>query len=420
MEILNVFMSASLSSFPYKLNNTSFLPTLRGKDMSIALANGQRLTLAQDKSQLTLQWQDGHQSEFLAVWLRDHCQMPESRDAHSGQRLMNVTDFPLDVTIESVVQLDNENIEITFNPLHRSVFQLSWLEDNAYDKHLPTDIYSEQNKCLWDASFNTEQSRFKYEHYLENNAIRSALFEHFALYGFAILEDVPCQEGQILEVIKSFGYVRDTNYGKLFEVKTQVEPNNLAFTNLGLGLHADNPYRDPVPTVQLLHCLENTVEGGESILGDGFKAAAILREESQANFDLLSQTWINFRFQDKDTDLQSRVPLIEVNDNDQIVKVRFNNRSIAPINIDKHKMKDFYRAYQHYAEILTRQSIMIDFKLEQGQLVMFDNTRVFHARKAFSTSGSRWLQGAYADVDNIYSLQSVLSRPTQTTTSQAS
>ena len=125
---------------------------------------------------------------------------------------------------------------------------------------------------------------------------------------------------------------------------------------------------------------------------------------------MLSQTWINFRFQDKDTDLQSRVPLIEVNDNDQIVKVRFNNRSIAPINIDKHKMKAFYQAYQHYAEILTRDSIMIDFKLTQGQLVLFDNTRVFHARKAFSTSGSRWLQGAYADVDSLYSLQSVLSR----------
>lgn len=383
--------------------------------MSIALANGQTLNIAHDKTQIKIDWQDGHSSEFLAIWLRDHCQMPESRDAHSGQRLMNVTDFPLDLTIESVAVIDQQHIEIIFSPLHRSVFDLEWLEQNAYDKHLPSDIYSEQNKSLWDASFNTDKSVFNYSNYLNDANTSSALFNHFALYGFAILEDVPCKEGQVLDVIKSFGYVRETNYGKLFEVKTQIEPNNLAFTNLGLGLHADNPYRDPVPTIQLLHCLENTVDGGESILGDGFKAAAILRQENQANFDLLSQTWINFRFQDKETDLHSRVPLIEVNDNDQIVKVRFNNRSIAPINIDKQKMKAFYQAYQHYAEILTRESIMIDFKLEQGQLVMFDNTRVFHARKAFSTSGSRWLQGAYADVDSLYSLQSVLSRSTQST-----
>jgi len=83
-------------------------------------------------------------------------------------------------------------------------------------------------------------------------------------------------------------------------------------------------------------------------------------------------------------------------------------------------MKAFYKAYQHYAEILNRTSIMIDFKLTQGQLVMFDNTRVFHARKAFSTSGSRWLQGAYADVDSLYSLQSVLSRKTETDAQVAS
>ena len=378
--------------------------------MSTSMATGHKLSIAQDNTQINITWQDGHESEFLAVWLRDHCQMPESRDAHSGQRLMNVTDFPLDIKIESVSPLNDQQIEVIFSPLHRSVFDLNWLEQNAYDKHLPNDIYSEQNKSLWDASFNTQNAVFNYKDYLNDKACSQALFDHFALYGFAILDHVPCKEGQILEVIKSFGYVRETNYGKLFEVKTQVEPNNLAFTNLVLGLHADNPYRDPVPTIQLLHCLENTVEGGESILGDGFKAAAILREEDQASFDLLSQTWINFRFQDKDTDLQSRVPLIEVNDNDQIVKVRFNNRSIAPINIDKHKMKAFYQAYQHYAEILTRDSIMIDFKLTQGQLVLFDNTRVFHARKAFSTSGSRWLQGAYADVDSLYSLQSVLSR----------
>ncbi|WP_438463146.1 2-trimethylaminoethylphosphonate dioxygenase [Marinomonas sp. PE14-40] len=382
--------------------------------MSIAMANGHKLSIAHDSTQLNIEWNDGHNSEFLAVWLRDHCQMPESRDAHSGQRLMNVTDFPLDVSIESITPLDNQHVEIIFSPLHRSVFSLDWLEQNAYDKHLANDIYSEQNKVLWDSSFSTEKSVFDYDAYLSNKDTSRALFDHFALYGFAILENVPCKEGQILDVIDTFGYVRDTNYGKLFEVKTQVEPNNLAFTNLGLGLHADNPYRDPVPTVQLLHCLENTVEGGESILGDGFKAASILREESQADFDLLSQTWINFRFQDKDTDLQSRVPLIEVNDKGQVVKVRFNNRSIAPINIDKQKMKAFYKAYQHYAEILNRTSIMIDFKLTQGQLVMFDNTRVFHARKAFSTSGSRWLQGAYADVDSLYSLQSVLSRKTET------
>ncbi|MEH6578385.1 MAG: TauD/TfdA family dioxygenase [Amphritea sp.] len=360
--------------------------------------------------QLVVSWQDGRKSEFLAVWLRDHCQMPESRDPHSGQRLMNVTDFPLDVKIESVVLVDAEQLEITFTPDHFSRFSISWLHQNAYDLTEPFSNRSEHAKTLWDSSLSVDESNFEYPEYLNDTAAKAQVLSHFDQFGFAILNQVPTTPGQILEVIRTFGYVRETNYGELFEVKTVVEPNNLAFTNLGLGLHADNPYRDPLPTIQLLHCLENTVDGGESILADGFKAVDILREESPEDFEVLSSTWVNFRFQDKNADLHSRVPLIEVNDQGQVVKVRFNNRSIAPIHIDKTKMKAFYRAYQHYAEILNREEITINFKMQAGQLVMFDNGRIFHARKGFSTTGSRWLQGAYADVDSLYSLQSALTR----------
>jgi gamma-butyrobetaine dioxygenase len=41
--------------------------------------------------------------------------------------------------------------------------------------------------------------------------------------------------------------------------------------------HTDNPYRDPVPTVQLLHCLRTSEDGGDTGLVDGFAAAAALR-----------------------------------------------------------------------------------------------------------------------------------------------
>ena len=71
--------------------------------------------------------------------------------------------------------------------------------------------------------------------------------------------------------------MRETNYGRWFEVRAEVNPNNLAYTNLGLQAHTDNPYRDPVPTLQLLACIENSVEGGESIVVDGFTAAERLQ-----------------------------------------------------------------------------------------------------------------------------------------------
>ena len=98
-------------------------------------------------------------------------------------------------------------------------------------------------------------------------------------YGFAVMTDVPTEPGTLCKVAELFGYVRETNYGRWFEVRAEVNPNNLAYTNLGLQAHTDNPYRDPVPTLQILACLENTVEGGDSIVVDGFKVAERLKAE---------------------------------------------------------------------------------------------------------------------------------------------
>ena len=42
--------------------------------------------------------------------------------------------------------------------------------------------------------------------------------------------------------------------------------------------------------------------------------------------------------------------------------------------------------------------------------MLFDNTRILHARKAYSKGGTRHLQGAYSDLDGLYSTLSVLQR----------
>ena len=82
----------------------------------------------------------------------------------------------------------------------------------------------------------------------------------------------------MLAVARSLGYVRETNYGRLFDVRAEPAAANLAFTRLPIAPHTDNPYRDPVPTVQLLHCLHAAADGGgDSTFTDGFRAAAELR-----------------------------------------------------------------------------------------------------------------------------------------------
>lgn len=374
------------------------------KEMAIKLEN-----FSFTENQLTIDWSDGRKSQLAAIWLRDHCQMPQSRDPVSGQRLLNITDIPVDIRISNVEQ-NSDRLTINFAPdSHQSEFSLSWILDNCYCLNLQSDDRSETGKKLWKkSSFEGELPRCDYDLFCDSPDAKQSALQSFKDFGFVVLDDVPCHEGQVLEVIKQFGFVRETNYGPLFEVRTTVDANNLAFTNLGLGCHLDNPYRDPVPGIQLLHCLQSSTTGGESILQDGFMAANILRDETPQHFETLCRQWINYRFQDANTDLHSRVPMFEVNEKNEIIKVRFNNRSIGTLKIDPDRVTEFYSAYRYYAEIIERESLQVQFKLNPGELMMFDNTRVMHARKAYSKGGVRHLQGAYSDLDGLYSTLSRL------------
>lgn len=357
-----------------------------------------------DNDELSINWADGRQSRLAAIWLRDHCQMPESRDPNSGQRLINITDIAPDIAI-SHATLDANRLIIKFAPDgHHSEFDSDWLYHNCYCLSRQHDDRSETGKLLWHGkSFEQGLPRYHYEQFCAQEKIKLEALKSVRDYGFALFKSVPCEAGQVLKVIAEFGFVRETNYGSLFEVRAIVNANNLAYTNLGLGCHLDNPYRDPVPGIQLLHCLESSTEGGDSILQDGFMAAKILREENREHFELLSRHWINFRFLDSRADLQSRVPFIEVNDFDEVIKVRFNNRSIDTIKLPPELVRPFYKAYRHYAEILERENLQVTFKLLPGELMLFDNTRILHARKAYSAGGTRHLQGAYSDLDGLYS-----------------
>jgi gamma-butyrobetaine hydroxylase len=355
-------------------------------------------------AELKIVWEDTSESLLQAIWLRDHCQMPASRNPDNGQRLLSITDIPEDIAIEKV-SLEDRRLLVQFAPDgHRSEFDLDWLYDNCYNLNRHSDDRSEVGKILWSGkSFEQGLPRYSYTTFCEQPKSRLAALQVVKDYGFVLLDAVPNKAGQLLKVIEQFGFVRETNYGPYFEVQTKIDPNNLVYTNLGLGCHLDNPYRDPVPGIQLLHCLESSTEGGESILQDGFMAAKILRDEDSDHFALLSQNWVNFRFRDSKADLQARVPFIEVNDLDEVIKVRFNNRSIDTLTLPPPIMRQFYAAYRHYAEILERKKQQIVFDLQPGELILFDSTRILHAHKTYSAGGTRHLQGAYSDLDGLYS-----------------
>ena len=220
-----------------------------------------------------------------------------------------------------------------------------------------------------------------------------------------LVAKIAVESGALLRVVALFGYVRETNYGKHFEVRSQVNPSNLAFTGLGLQAHTDNPYRDPVPTLQILYCLDNSAEGGDNMIVDGFRAAERLRDESPHYFDLLTRYCARFEYAGSDgVCLRSRRPAIELAPDGELIGIRFNNRSAAAItDVPFEHMAPYYAAVRRLGEIIDDAAMAVTFKLAPGECFIVDNTRVLHGRKAYSGAGSRWLQGCYADKDGLLS-----------------
>ena len=231
-------------------------------------------------------------------------------------------------------------------------------------------------------------------------------------YGFAKINGGSKESGSIIKIANLIGYIRETNYGKFFDVRSEINSVNLAYTNLGLQAHTDNPYRDPVPTMQILYCLENSASGGDSKVVDGFKAAILLKEKNQEYFDLLTKYCARFEYNgDGKTYLQSRRPMIELSPDGEIIAIRFNNRSAAPItDVPYSDMENYYNAYREFSEIINSPSIAVNFKLKPGESFIVDNTRVLHSRTAYSGSGNRWLQGCYVDKDGLSSKIYTLSK----------
>ncbi|MFJ6569770.1 TauD/TfdA family dioxygenase [Streptomyces sp. NPDC091292] len=344
------------------------------------------------------------------MWLRDNCPCPRCRDPRNGQKLFQITELPDGLALGAVRRTAG-GVEVDWAPDgHRSAYSTHWLAANRPGTD-PGDRRGETGKTLWTAAdLDGRLPEADWTEYLTDPAVKAHVLESVVDLGFALLRAVPCREGQVLEAVRTFGYVRETNYGQLFDVRVEPDPNNLAFTGARITPHTDNPYRDPVPTLQLLHCLSNAASGGDSGLVDGFQAAALLRAEDPEAFAVLTRTPVPFRFSDARTVLEADRPLIDVDGHGRIREVRFNNRSLSTLRLPAAELDAFYRAYRTFAAITLRPGLQLDFRLSPGDCLIFDNVRLLHARTAFEESGARHLQGAYADIDALAGTLAVLHR----------
>jgi len=356
-------------------------------------------------------WQTGSDPEWAisSDWLRDNCACAACRHSGNGQKLYEIVDLPDGLQAASAAAMADGGLQVHWSDGHASTYSAAWLRGHSLLDAVRKARLA--GPTLWTRALAAHLPVVDWPALQEDPAQELAWLEQFADVGFGLLRQVPCEPGQVALVGDRLGFVRVTNYGRLFDVKSVPNPTNLAYTAVGLGVHSDNPYRHPSPGVQLLHCLESEAPGGDTLLVDGFHAAELLRQEDPAGFELLTRVPLNFLYADASTELRARQTLI-MTDLDGVVRaVHFNNRSADWLDAPAGMAQAWYQAYRAFARILKRPELELVFRLDPGDCVVMQNDRTLHGRTAFDPGrGRRHLQGCYIDGDAMESRRLVLRR----------
>ena len=363
-----------------------------------------------DDIQVTVLWLDGRASPYLLLWLRDNC--PCSRCVYpvTREQVVEILDIPEDVQAARVTPSDDGNLDILWQDGHSSTYDAGWLRAHAYDEaSLAERERLKPKKKLWDSGLAVPA--FHYPEIMADDTALLAWLLAVRDTGLSLIHDVPTESGALLPVAKRISFIRESNFGTLFDVQSKADADSNAYTAFNLPLHTDLPTRELQPGLQFLHCLVNDARGGSSTFVDGFKLAEVLREEDPQAFEILTTLPIEFRNRGRSSDYRYQAPIIALDENQQVTEIRMANFLRGPFSVPPATMPLLYRAYRRFIALTRDDRFRYRQRLEAGQLWCFDNRRALHARDAFDpASGARHFQGCYVDRDELHSRIRVLQR----------
>jgi gamma-butyrobetaine dioxygenase len=358
--------------------------------------------------QLRLVWADGESHAFPYIWLRDTD--PAGFHPRTGERVFDLTSVPLDLAPRAV-RVEGAILVVDWpGDDAASRFDLCWLRENRPGAPRPDPAGVET--VAWRGELGAGGvPRARAAEVLQDDAALADWLCRGKAYGLSIIEGLDDDVEAGCAVARRIGFLRETNFGRTFEVVSKPDPNNLAYTSDALPLHTDLTNQELPPGWQFLHCLANEAEGGGSVFCDGVAVAEDLARADPTAFELLASVDIPFRFHDAETDIRARKTVIRRGLDGRVDEICFNAHLADILDIDPAIMPDYYAAYRRLMQMTRDSAYLVTLKLKAGEMVVFDNRRVLHGRAAFDPStGFRHLRGCYVDRGEFDSRMRVLAR----------
>ncbi|KAF5115680.1 hypothetical protein DV454_002146 [Geotrichum candidum] len=376
--------------------------------------------------------------QFRNFFLRDACTSAESVDVSTSQKNFSTARVPADIkAVAASVNPDNGALEITWSDGASSKYTQAFLRRNATLQGRRHFRHLDMHYTLWDKVPKLSAEiihKIEYKDFIENpNSVVQALHD----LGIAYIVNVPEQTGiidntktggtfglegtaekpvMVEQIANRIGYVKETFYGRSWNVVSVPDAKNVAYTSVYLPLHMDLCYYESPPGVQLLHVIKNSTTGGESLFADSFAAVSHIARTDPEAYDALKEIPISYHYDNDGYHYYYSRPLvvedpyggIDPNTNRPYLKVvnyspPFQGPldAIAPGSPYSDAQVDaFVRGLRAFEDYIEEKQNQIEFKMEENCCVLFMNRRTLHARNEFDKeSGERWFRGTYIDLD---------------------
>jgi alpha-ketoglutarate-dependent taurine dioxygenase len=372
------------------------------------------------------------------IYLRDACDCPKCVDPSTRQRNYSFIDIPFHIKPVLKGVGENHTYHVSwehdvpgFDKSHTSYFPASrierLIETSDVERGNPRSSKLLKNQ-LWDKeAFTKHGCWIDYGDYMNDTSSLKSAVGALRRDGLIFVKNVPPEASSVGKVGERIGPLRNTFYGTTWDVRSVTDAKNVAYTSKYLGFHMDLLYMDSPPEFQLLHCIHNSCAGGESRFVDTYKAARILNEQAPEMALALRRTMVKYTYDNDGHYYTNSHKVFNTGPGKPVwlsdsAKIPESWRDFGSINwspefmdvpgierMDEGRTRQFLAAARMFAEIMERDDLVYQVKMEEGTCVVFENRRVAHARNAFEMqSGERWLRGAYLDYDVFWSKYKVL------------
>lgn len=375
------------------------------------------------------------------LYLRDACQCGTCVSKTTGMKAFATCDIPM---VPQLVESETGGIKVSED----GDLEITWADDfltkGNHVSVYPTDLlrrlvvqngriqlYYDPPRTLWDSAAyraHMDSDSVNYiEFMVDGPEFGQAVF-NILKYGLVFIQDVPESNKAVRNIASRLGSMQSTFLPAVWNAcsDTSKFPGPVGHSNEIPCLHQDLVFWRDRPKLQILHCLHNDRQGGESLFSDGARAAWELKHNDPLGYMMLARHIVTFHYHSKKHYFVAQRPVITtVRDSSRPLEVSWSPPFQGPFRVNEHwkpayeryplsssliaqedpgptALEAWHEAARAFKASLEAPENVLRHRLQPGECVIVDNRRILNGRTEYDTGpGYRYLRGAFVDKQSL-------------------